>query len=92
MVDPTERTPQAKARSELFHCGESSGGSIGRITLRKAVFVNRTRPQLPAECKVSEQAELMMRLCEKIVLEHGGKAVVVDGRPGFRIRMQEPAF
>jgi hypothetical protein len=53
-------------------------------------YVNKTRPQLPAECKISEQAELMMRLCEKVILSNGGERVSVGGKPGYRIRLQAP--
>lgn len=53
-------------------------------------YVNRTRPQLPAESKVSFQAELMLRLCEKIILQNGGKKVSVGGEAGYQIPLQPP--
>jgi hypothetical protein len=53
-------------------------------------FKNKTRPELPAEMKISEQAELMMRVCEKVILENGGKKVSIKGKPGYRIKLQKP--
>ncbi len=53
-------------------------------------YVNQTRPQLPKECKVSEQAELMLRLCEKVILANGGQRLSLGGKPGYRIRLQAP--
>jgi len=53
-------------------------------------YVNQTRPQLPNECKVSDQAELMLRLCEKVILANGGQRLSLDGKPGYRIRLQVP--
>ena len=55
------------------------------------LYVNRTRPQLPKESKVSEQAELMLRLCEKVILANGGQCLIVAGKPGYRIRLQPVA-
>jgi len=55
------------------------------------LYVNRTRPQLPKESKVSEQAELMLRLCEKVILANGGQGLIVAGKPGYRIRLQPVA-
>jgi hypothetical protein len=54
-------------------------------------YVNHTRPQLPKECKVSEQAELMLRLCEKLILANGGQRLSLGGKPAYRIRLQSPA-
>jgi hypothetical protein len=53
-------------------------------------YKNNTRPQLPAEMKISEQAELLMRVCEHVILENGGKKITIKGKPGFRIRLQKP--
>ena len=53
-------------------------------------YVNKTRPQLPAECKVSEQAEMMLRITERVILAHGGESIVAHGQPAYRIRVQEP--
>ncbi|MGA2865279.1 MAG: ADP-ribosylglycohydrolase family protein [Verrucomicrobiota bacterium] len=53
-------------------------------------YVNRTRPQLPKECKVSEQAELMTRLCTRLILEQGGQRLATVGWETYRIRLQTP--
>jgi hypothetical protein len=53
-------------------------------------YLNLTRPQLPRECKVSEQAEVMLRLCEKLIREHGGQPVQIMGAGGYRIQLQKP--
>ena len=54
------------------------------------IFKNNTRPQLPAEMKISVQAELLMRVCEKVILDNGGKKTSINGIPGYRIKLQEP--
>jgi hypothetical protein len=54
------------------------------------VYVNKTRPSLPAECKVSDQVEAMLRICERVILANGGERKEIDGKPGFRIRLQSP--
>jgi hypothetical protein len=53
-------------------------------------YVNKTRPQLPAECKVSEQAETLLRVAERVILAHGGGSITVSGEPGYRIKLQPP--
>lgn len=53
-------------------------------------YVNKTRPQLPAECKVSEQAETMLRVAERIILANGGERINIAGQPGYRIKLQSP--
>ena len=52
--------------------------------------VNKTRPQLPAESKVSEQAETLLRVAERVILANGGERVTIDGKPGYRIKLQSP--
>ena len=54
-------------------------------------YDHRTRPQLPKECKVSEQAEMMMRVCERVILANGGQTISLGSKPGYRIRLQTPA-
>jgi len=51
-------------------------------------YVNKTRPQLPAECQVSEQAETLLRVAERVILAHGGERITIAGNPGYRIRLQ----
>jgi hypothetical protein len=56
------------------------------------IYVNLTRPQLPRECKVSEQAAVMLRLSEKLILVNGGERIAIQGEPGYRIRLQTPSL
>ncbi len=53
-------------------------------------YVNKTRPSLPVECKVSEQAEVLMRVCDQVILAGGGERIEIDGQPGYRVRVQQP--
>ncbi len=53
-------------------------------------YVNKTRPQLPAECKVSEQAETLLRVAERVILANGGERITMDGKLGYRIKLQTP--
>lgn len=52
------------------------------------VYRNKTRPELPAEMTVSEQAETILRVAERVLLTHGAEPIVTDGRPGYRIVLQ----
>jgi len=52
--------------------------------------VNKTRPSLPAACKVSAQAETLLRLCERVILANGGERIEVNSQPGYRVRLQTP--
>ena len=53
-------------------------------------YVNKTRPSLPAECKVCEQAETLLRVGERVILANGGQRIEVDNSPGFRVQLQTP--
>jgi len=53
-------------------------------------YVNRTRPSLPAESKVSDQVETLLRISERVILTNGGERIEVNGQPSFRIRLQKP--
>lgn len=53
-------------------------------------YENLTRPQLPHEIAVSEQARLILRLARRTVVEQGG-SIIQDGDKTFLcIRLQEP--
>jgi hypothetical protein len=54
------------------------------------IYKNKTRPQLPAEMKISEQAELFTRVSERVIMDNGGKKIEVNGKPGYRIKQQDP--
>jgi hypothetical protein len=53
-------------------------------------YLNKTRPSLPAESKVSDQAQTLLRVCERVILANGGERVELNGQPGYRIRLQDP--
>jgi hypothetical protein len=53
-------------------------------------YVNKTRPSLPPESRVSDQVETLVRLSERVILASGGERVSIDGQPGYRIRLQKP--
>ena len=53
-------------------------------------YLNKTRPQLPAECKVSEQAETLLRVAERVILANGGQRLTIEGQPGYRLKLQSP--
>jgi hypothetical protein len=53
-------------------------------------YVNKTRPSLPSESKVSEQAETLMRVCERVIPANGGERIEINGQPGYRIQLQTP--
>lgn len=55
-----------------------------------AGLVLATRPSLPAESKVSDQAVTLMRVCQRVILANGGERIDLDGQPGFRVRLQTP--
>jgi hypothetical protein len=54
------------------------------------IYLNTRRPQLPNEMKISEQAEMFMRVCEHVILENGGRKIELNGKPGYRITLQNP--
>ena len=54
------------------------------------IYKNYTRPQLPSEMKISEQAELFMRVCERVILDNGGTKTDISGKPGYCIKLQKP--
>jgi hypothetical protein len=55
-------------------------------------YVNKTRPQLPAECKVREQAETLLRVAERVILANGGEKTTIAGQPGYRVKLQQPCL
>ena len=63
---------------------------IGMLALAAPdTFKNTTRPELPSETTVSEQAEMLTRVCEHVILQNGGGHISVNGKPGYRIVVQE---
>lgn len=71
-----------------------SGARVGFSAIEKLPgfampdrYVNKTRPQLPAESKISEQTALILGLAERVLVENGGERIDVKGKPGFRIKL-----
>lgn len=46
--------------------------------------------ELPRESKVLEQAALMLRLSEKLIVANGGQIITIGHKPGYRIQLQTP--
>ena len=53
-------------------------------------FENISRDALPKETTVSNQAEMLMRVCDHVILQNGRSHVNVGGKPGYRIQRQTP--
>jgi len=53
-------------------------------------YVNKTRPSLPAECNVSDQAATLMRVCERVILANGGERIDRNGQSVYRVHLQAP--
>jgi hypothetical protein len=53
-------------------------------------YRNATRPSLPKESKVSDQAETLLRVCERAILRNGGRRITINDQPGYRIKLQHP--
>jgi hypothetical protein len=53
-------------------------------------YRNATRPSLPSESTVSDQAETLLRVCERVIRSNGGRRITTNGQPGYRIRLQQP--
>lgn len=51
---------------------------------------NKTRPSLPAECKVSNQAATLMRICKHVIPANGGERTKLNGQPCYRAPLQSP--
>jgi hypothetical protein len=57
----------------------------------KDSYVNNRRPGLPEFLTITEFAGLHLELAKRVILENGGKAVMVEGKPGYRVSTEEPA-
>jgi len=61
------------------------GGWVGML-----IGTNNTRPSLPAECKVSDQAAILMRVCERLILANGGERIDRNGQSVYRVHLRAP--
>ncbi|MGQ9770808.1 MAG: ADP-ribosylglycohydrolase family protein [Thermogutta sp.] len=52
-------------------------------------YENRTRPQLPQEMRVSDQARILLELAQRVILAHGGSILREKGQVFYRIPLQE---
>ena len=54
------------------------------------LYLNRTRPSLPAKMKVSEQADALLRIAERVILAQAGERIEQNGEIIYRVRIQQP--
>jgi len=57
----------------------------------KDEYRNNRRPGLPTDLTITEFAGMHYKLATRVILEKGGKAIEMDGKPGYRIKTEEPA-
>lgn len=81
------------SREELFD--KIYGGWVGMLIgglegfNMPDTYTNKTRPQLPATMKISEQAEIMMRLCKRVISENGGEILRKKEKTMYKIKLQQ---
>ena len=56
----------------------------------KDIYKNGRRAGMPKSVKISEQAEQLLRVAEKVILANGGRKSGRGGRTRYRIRLQRP--
>ena len=56
----------------------------------KDAYVNDRRPGLPAFLTITEFADLHLNLAKQVILANGGEQIEIDGKPGYKIKIQEP--
>ncbi len=57
----------------------------------KDEYKNNRRPGLPTDLTITGFADMHFQLARTIILENGGEAIEVDGKPGFLINTEEPS-
>ena len=55
-------------------------------------YINKTRPQLPAQSTVTGQAQTLLRLAERVILANGGEKITINAQPGYRVKLQSPGL
>jgi hypothetical protein len=53
-------------------------------------YENRTRPELPQEIRVSDQARILFELAQQVILSQGGGILRENDRVLYRIALQKP--
>lgn len=53
-------------------------------------YVNHTRPELPQEIRVSDQARILFELAQQVILSQGGGIIRENDRVLYRIALQKP--
>lgn len=54
-------------------------------------YKNTTRQEMPEDETITSFADRLIELAEKVILDNGGSASLIDGKPGFKIAEQAPA-
>lgn len=57
----------------------------------KDAYKNTRRPGLPANLTITEFADMHFEIAKRLILENGGNAIEIDGKPGLRINIEPPA-
>lgn len=56
----------------------------------KDVYKNTRRPGLPTDLTITGFADMHLEIAKRLILENGGKAINIEGKPGFRINIEPP--
>jgi len=54
------------------------------------IYLNNTRDAMPKKVKISEQAEQLLRVAEKVIVGNGGEKIENNGKIVYRIKTQAP--
>lgn len=54
-------------------------------------YANKTRENMPEDETITSFADRIVELAERVIIDQGGERAIVNGRPVFRIRAEEPA-
>jgi hypothetical protein len=57
----------------------------------KDEYKNNRRPGLPSDLTITEFADMHYQIARMVILENGGEELELNGKPGFRINIEEPA-